>query len=195
MTLLPKSAWGDGPWQSEPDEARWTDDATGLPCYAFRSGISGTWCGYVGVDHDHPAFGLSYHGDPNSEPDNEEPSPLFEGMRRIERFLIEWRRDAHEMAKARPQAQTFLNNINVHGELTYSGSLSADPTLHWFGFDTCHAWDFQPAMDATMRLSGWRFGPATGDQSYRTLDYVKEQCTHLARQLADIAATIAQRQL
>ncbi len=48
---LPKSAWGPGPWQDEPDEARWTDEATGLRCAIIRSEVSGALCGYVEIDH------------------------------------------------------------------------------------------------------------------------------------------------
>lgn len=54
-----KSAWGPGPWQSEPDKAQWVDEATGLPCLAVRNS-GGAWCGYVGVLPGHPLHGVDY---------------------------------------------------------------------------------------------------------------------------------------
>lgn len=51
---LDKTAWGDGPWQDEPDRAEWRDEATGLPCLALRHEWYGSWCGYVAIPADHP---------------------------------------------------------------------------------------------------------------------------------------------
>lgn len=59
-----KSAWGDGPWQTEPDKVQWSDKATGLPCIIRRSPMMGNWCGYVGVFAGHPFFGLDYNDIP-----------------------------------------------------------------------------------------------------------------------------------
>jgi hypothetical protein len=60
-TTIEKSAWPDGPWQSEPDKIQWQDEATGLPCLARRA-FTGSWCGYVGVPLGHPCFGQLYGG-------------------------------------------------------------------------------------------------------------------------------------
>lgn len=71
---LPKSEWGPGPWQDEPDEARWVDKATGLRCAIIRNVGTGAFGGYVEIDHpslclpmlDLPAFdvhgGVTYSG-------------------------------------------------------------------------------------------------------------------------------------
>jgi hypothetical protein len=56
-----KSKWPRGPWDDEPDKVQWQDEATGLPCMIRRSPIMGSWCGYVGVSPDHPAFGQDYN--------------------------------------------------------------------------------------------------------------------------------------
>jgi hypothetical protein len=53
-TGLDKTAWGEGPWQHEPDRAEWRDEATGLPCLALRHEHYGHWCGYVAIPADHP---------------------------------------------------------------------------------------------------------------------------------------------
>ena len=47
----PKSEWGPGPWQDEPDEARWVDAATGLRCAIVRSEVTGALAGFVEIDH------------------------------------------------------------------------------------------------------------------------------------------------
>lgn len=54
-----KSAWGDGPWQHEPDKVVWVDDATNLDCMIVRNRV-GSLCGYVGVPESHPWHGLDY---------------------------------------------------------------------------------------------------------------------------------------
>jgi hypothetical protein len=54
-----KSAWGEGPWQSEPDRLEWKDEKTGLPCLIVRTG-NGHLCGYVAVPPGHPLHGLGY---------------------------------------------------------------------------------------------------------------------------------------
>lgn len=55
-----KAAWGDGPWQNEPDKKQWQDPATGLPCLIVRACTSGALCGYVGVAQGHPYYGKGY---------------------------------------------------------------------------------------------------------------------------------------
>lgn len=55
----PKTQWGPGPWQNEPDREEWRDATTGLPCLAIR-GPLGAWCGYVGVPPKHPWHGKNY---------------------------------------------------------------------------------------------------------------------------------------
>lgn len=54
-----KSKWGDGPWSNEPDKISWVDNATNLPCLIVRNSF-GAWCGYVGVNHNHPYFRKHY---------------------------------------------------------------------------------------------------------------------------------------
>lgn len=56
---MDKTAWGEGPWQDEPDKIQWTDAVTGLPCMAKRNRM-GVLCGYVGVAEGHPFFGKGY---------------------------------------------------------------------------------------------------------------------------------------
>jgi hypothetical protein len=57
--LVDKSAWGPGPWQSEPDKVQWTDPDTGIACLVVRNEI-GSLCGYVGVPEGHPWHGQQF---------------------------------------------------------------------------------------------------------------------------------------
>lgn len=161
MTRREKKDWPPGPWHDEPDEKRWEDPSTGLQCVAMRNPC-GAWCGYVGVRDGHPAYGLSYY---KSDYDLAEV--------------------ANGTAAKMISVQSQVNAIRVHGGLTFSGlNEHRGKDRYWFGFDCSHAGDFGPAYDDIERLgqpTGW------GDvETYRTLDYVIEGCTDLARQLAEI---------
>jgi hypothetical protein len=52
---IDKSDWGDGPWQTEPDRAQFQH--AGYACLILRHPRQGCFCGYVGVDRSHPAYG------------------------------------------------------------------------------------------------------------------------------------------
>src|ERR1044072_1729504 len=181
---IQKGQWSKGPWQSEPDEARWTDATTGLPCCAERAQTTGAWCGYVGVPREHPAFGLAYYVSLDSPPE-----PAEEAEDDFMRRYREQVRDEWEMAQAHRVAQQFVNHISVHGGLTFAGDRDADPSLHWFGFDCAHGGDLSPVMEAVLPQS--LRSPSGFHPQYRTLNYVRKECTSLARQLADIAITMA----
>lgn len=65
-TVVDKSKWQEGPWQTEPDKKQWLDEETGYPCLIVRQPTLGHLCGYVGVPSSHPWFGhepdASVHG-------------------------------------------------------------------------------------------------------------------------------------
>lgn len=48
------------PWENEPDNAEWTDDA-GYKCRILRNSNSGTLCGYVGIPRGHALWGRPYN--------------------------------------------------------------------------------------------------------------------------------------
>lgn len=87
--------------------------------------------------------------------------------------------------------------VSVHGGLTFAGFCDDDKEhgichipeegepdpAFWVGFDCGHAYDVMPAMEAReCRNYGW---PALrfGDEEYRTLEYIQEQCALLAAQV------------
>ncbi len=74
--------------------------------------------------------------------------------------------------------RTVYRTANVHGGLSFSGCLGGRLMKrgHWFGFDCAHCFDLVPELRK-------RFPPLFG-QVYRTVDYVRAECTALAEQLA-----------
>ena len=54
--------YGRGPWDNEPDRVEF--EHAGLHCLLHRSWL-GFWCGYVGVEKNHPFYGVSRHDLPN----------------------------------------------------------------------------------------------------------------------------------
>ncbi len=74
------------------------------------------------------------------------------------------------------------DGVEVHGGLTFAGTFdeatyaTADgQPLWWVGFDTGHAGDYQPGMTDLGIPNPW-------PGEYRTLNYVRGECEHLARQ-------------
>lgn len=86
-------------------------------------------------------------------------------------------------------------DVDVHGGLTYANKCSGkichvpepgEPDdIWWLGFDCGHCFDFAPAMVARLREIG-SVHQFNLDEIYRDLEYVEEQCTKLASQLAAI---------
>jgi hypothetical protein len=157
-----RSRWGAGPWVDEPDEAEWVDPETGYLCKALRHDELGHWCGYVGVPPSHSCYGEAYD----------------------------------------------KVDVHVHAGLTFSTGSTAREAIEadapwWFGFDCAHAGDLMPFMDSaeikalTAKLDAEvaRFLDLMATEAtreikrgrvYRTLDYVKGECTSLAAQLRNI---------
>lgn len=203
---IPKSQWGEGPWQSEPDRKEWVDQATGLHCIINRAPVTGALCGYVGIPTSHPAWGLHYDGVDH-----------FAAQQRHERWKVNMMErpgnmdfgDWLEKSPVEPELPLDpvvgegVRNIEVHGGLTYSDrhhaqiGCQSDKSLWWFGFDCSHAWDISPAMDALTATYDHGMSAEEKrrtiyhDWEYRTLDYVEGQCVNLARQLAAIAASVS----
>lgn len=159
-----------GPWDDEPDKVQWIDGATDLDCLMVRNHW-GVWCGYVAVTEGHPFYGVSYGECPFEDCKESEESGYCDHS---------------------PDCM-----LNVHGGLTFSSFCDEDAEeghgichipvsgrpdkVWWLGFDTGHAFDFQPAMG---------FGGLLYDsvEAYRDLPYVQEQCSLLAAQLKAIVA-------
>jgi hypothetical protein len=117
--MVDKSAWGDGPWQSEPDKIQWQDKATGLPCLIVRGPV-GALCGYVGVAPGHPFHGKNYH-DVDVE--------IHGGLTFSDECCQRESGDA--------------------GSICHVADEGEPDDVWWFGFDCAHAWDRCPVLGGT----------------------------------------------
>jgi hypothetical protein len=97
-------------------------------------------CGYVGVDREHPLFGVHYDDTPD---------------------------------------------LYVHGGLTFSGNFP-DKEEWFFGFDCGHAGDYVPGLFVAYEQLGLPTEQfiVPGD-TYRDIDYVREEVKDLAKQLSN----------
>jgi hypothetical protein len=83
--------------------------------------------------------------------------------------------------------------LSAHGGITFAGGCHGDichtpapgepEKMWWFGFDTAHAGDLVPGMEATLKQIG-SFSPLAHDGDvYRDLAYVQAEANRLAAQL------------
>lgn len=149
---------GDGPWSNEPDKAQWVDPATDLDCLVVRGPV-GAWCGYVGVSHDHPLYGVNY---------NDEGGP--------ERYL-----DVHGGLTF----SGFCTGGEFENPHVCHDPLPGRKEVWWLGFDCAHAGDLSPGMRRFNLKFGGFLGSPERNETYRNLAYVADQCTALALQLVD----------
>lgn len=186
-TYIPKSQWGPGPWQDEPDY--YPFEHAGLSCLIFRNTwVTGSLNGYVMVPPSHPWWGKTYNectATPQCEPEYYTGAilPRMEGQ-------------PHWHCEHTPDSI-----IEVHGGLTYGGPAPRIKQLKdahcWgFGFDTGHFNDFAPMMQATLATI---MGPdhlaerailndlikgSWMEPTYKDLAYVRHEVEQLAEQLA-----------
>ena len=159
-TNVDKAAWGDGPWQEEPDKVQWVDPATDLDCLMVRAPMTGAWCGYVGVPPGHPAHGKDYqsvdvvaHGGLTYADTCQEDA--------VEGFGV--------------------CHIPLPGR---------EPDVWWLGFDCAHAFDLAPAHRARMRerdLPAHLLDSMAVTEVYRDRTYVAMVVETLAAQLHAMA--------
>lgn len=165
-STMDKSAWGPGPWQTEPDKIQFKDPETGLPCLIVRN-YMGALCGYVGVSKGHPAFGKHYNEVEDLVPGDDYISA--HGGLTFSDYCDEYGAE-----------ETSICHIPEPGEPDH---------VYWVGFDTAHYMDVVPRMEADNR----RRYEETGDDlwrrldehgTYKTIGYVTDEIANLAKQLA-----------
>lgn len=126
-------------------------------------------CGYVQLPADHLAFGLNYYQTEVS---------------------------IENAANFPTEAQIEVNDINIHGGLTYAGDFDNTDSW-WFGFDAAHCDDYPDFQAAdilyqydteTTDLLNRRKGYTTkfDSTSVKSFKFMKQQCELLANQLATI---------
>jgi hypothetical protein len=137
---LDKAAWGEGPWQAEPDKRQWLDPVSGFACVILRQEL-GHLCGYVGVPPEHAAYGINYNGITQAE--YEAQSKAFREHTRAwakagHPDLMKWVAE-HPLTTTPsrvPGIGDRLYDLTVHGGLTYSGGggrdeISRDKWENW----------------------------------------------------------------
>ena len=191
----------DRPWETEPDSLEF--EAEGLPCVMLRNHY-GIWCGYVGVDREHPLYGL---------PTNHElklPSSWFEGRRGLEGTgpmdLFIHVLSGKKLLDACPISMA----CQVHGGVNFAEDSppgQAPDGRWWFGFDCGHGGDYMPELpDSIAQITGEiidsmpsdvrdtmreimsKTAAQTGD--YRDQQYVVSECQSLAAQLNAIVRVL-----
>lgn len=159
-----KASWGHGPWIAEPDKVQFVDKVTGLPCLIVRNQL-GALCGYVGVDENHPWYGVDYDSCPQS---CDEECCTHRPVLCIDVHTeLTFSDFCHDQA---PE-ESGICHVPEEGEPDH---------VWWFGFDCAHAWDYIPGMK--------RFSEEVIDErnTYKDISFVKDQCAKLAKQLKDI---------
>lgn len=173
----------EGPWLEEPDKVQWVDQNTGLDCLIVR-GPGGALCGYVGVPPEHPWHGKGYSACLIDNADCE---------------------DRYSCDHGTPEAL-----VEVHGGITFASDCQESDTVNqdrlichvpfegrtphvwWFGFDCAHSFDLTPLDLAFAIKENFRYpfiDPRARDgvegETYRDVEYVKDECKDLALQLAN----------
>lgn len=184
-TTIDKTAWGEGPWQDEPDKIQWKDEASGFACLVKRN-HHGAWCGYVGLPPQHPFYEKGY-------------SEVYE-------LSPKWGEDGYLDIHG---GLTYSNHC-AEGPEESSICHVPDPgepdDVWWLGFDCAHSGDLVPRMVADNRRraleaiettgSSWPWGELPGEppDRYRDVTYARGEVTSLAAQLARSAGpTVEER--
>ena len=162
--VVDRTGWPQGEWDNEPDKIQYVDEATGLICLAKRNDHLGMWCGYVGVPEGHPAHGVYYN---------------------------ELHIEVHGGLSYSDHCQDVENEDQGHAICHIPGP-DEPKHLWWIGYDCGHAFDRKPGMEARMsearnampRLPSF----LRREETYRNLEYVKEQNAALASQLHAMVA-------
>lgn len=131
---------------------RYEFEAFGMKCLMLRHERFLHWCGYVAV----PADSILAR------------KPKSHYYTESELGLSDFEQD--------------INNISVHGGITYIGKRNKDNDLYW-GFDCGHLGDKSPGIDRIEKHLG--ISPTEWDV-YRDKEYVIEECKNLAKQLLKI---------
>jgi len=158
-------------WENEPDKLFWTDEETGYNCAILRHHTFKHLCGYVRIPKDHPLFNLEYS--------DKIPSALKYKFDEILKCKI---------GKRSPVSCLFTDIKNPHVEilfdvhwgLTFSEYCDGEylPEGFWYGFDCSHAGDMSP-----YRFENQYSFPS---EIYRNIEYVKNECKSLAKQLKEL---------
>lgn len=159
------------PWESEPDEVSFQH--SGLDCKIVRNPRSKHLCGYVRLPVGHPLYKVPYNAPV--------PASLERLRDEVYNKPVGNRSPIHILLVALGGGGSSLTSgdlIDVHGSVTFSGESywTEIPGCWWYGFDCAHYGDYQPGIHS--------------DGEYRDIDYVRQQTTSMAEQLAAMAKEV-----
>ena len=140
---------------------------SGLRAVAIYINDLGHRCGYVGIEQDHPLYGVAYHE--KAECLKDLLNETLKLPRKNSPVMVFLAAGMDDDERCRPDIV-----FRVHGGLTYSGGddypIETNPKLWWFGFDCSH------------------YGDGTNSQPgiHRSLKFVIQECESLANQLSTL---------
>lgn len=205
--ICDREGWPPGPWDNECDRAEWLHDETGARC-TVRRGPLGSWCGYVGVGENHPAYNREYdkidvevHGGLTygdiCEPIMEDEWISYRVRRETwvtESLLYPMGDAARYLREDRKFDTSTLAGFQHYARLHSLCHPECRHALNWFGFDCAHAWDLVPGMEAMREWSRRHsiLGPVPPSpfaETYRDFDFVVEEVNKLAVELFKVELT------
>ncbi len=164
-------------------EKDWVSDS-GYRCVVIM-GSMGHRCGYVGIPSSHPLHGVDY---------SEEVPALEHKIEEVLKGTIGKRSPIIVLIMAGKQDNEFARPdfmFDVHGGLTYSGSMGMKPYpvpsegLWWFGYDCGHVGDARDLATVEPKLRE-HYDQFTQDGVIRSLEYNITECESLAKQLREL---------
>jgi hypothetical protein len=151
-------------WDNEPDELSFIDKETGYQCQILRRRKKTEdsmiyLCGYVRIPENHPFYNLS---------SSDQLIPK-------ENKIILINGDEYYICNDIWDYKTPASFLEVHGGITFSGFAREGflPDGYWYGFDCGHSGDVSNKKD----IHDFE------NYKYRDIEYVKDECKSLAKQL------------
>jgi hypothetical protein len=191
----PKSGWGTGPWNDEPDKRQWVDERTGYPCLMVRNGSMGFWCGYVGLPKGHRLYkqgyddsyrhGIEAHGGLTFAAECADRSKA--AWRQFQKRIVEdWTamrgyprgdsaRRVREWGAVIDDYDKWRDRM-MATHVCHIPEPGASDRVWWLGFDCGHAGDYAPGIRSLL-------GPSRREEQYRDLAFVQSEVEALAHQL------------
>ena len=171
---LDKSSWRKGPWNSEPDKVVWVDPETGLDCMIIRS-RSGSLCGYVGVERNHPWWEVEYNACVNRHA----PISKEEKLKRAKKWVedAQKRMDAGEdhVKSGLEIAKLNLQNLEAGGFLATHDTYDC---LDWDREDRCQSPEAIIEVHGGLTYSGSGLGPHPVSPQKEDLFWFGFDCAH-----------------
>lgn len=167
--------WPAGVWDDEPDFDSWIEPETGYRCCAMRHPQFGSWCGYVRVTPDSLLAGMDKDDRVELPPgwgDKRKRMRLGDDLGPLDMFIE---------ALSKHPGHPLRLLLAVHGGISYCED-------DWWGFDCGHAEDYAPGL---MAIVGDDYRRMAAKYQYRTLPYVRHECTQLAWQLKELGDALA----